>query len=89
MDTIHSNNFLSTSQVAELLNVSRITIFRWIKEGTLKAHKVGRNYVVSQEEFRKHVGKQPLSEDEKNNIEKLVEKVVTDYGETIRMLGSE
>ena len=89
MDTLHSNNPLSTAQVADLLNVSRITIFRRIKDGSLKAHKVGRNYVISQEEFLKHFGKHPLDDAQKGEIRKMVTKVVSDYGETIRMLGGE
>lgn len=88
MDTLHKN-FLSTSQVAELLGVSRVTIFRWIKEGTMKAEKVGRNYVIAHDEFMKHLGKQPLNDVQKGEIKNLVDKAMIDYGETIRMLGRE
>ncbi len=89
MDTLHKDNFFSTSQVAEILGVTRITVFRWIKEGTLKAEKIGRNYVISHEELNKHLDSKPLSDEEKTRVTKLVHKTIEDYGETIRMLGRE
>lgn len=89
MNKLHEQNLYTTSQVAEILGVTRVTIFRWIKEGIIKATKVGHNYLISQEELHNHIERRPLNNEDKNNIEKLVNKVITDYGETIRMLGRE
>jgi excisionase family DNA binding protein len=36
-------NLLTVKQVAELFGVTRITLWRWDRDGTLKAHKIGRN----------------------------------------------
>lgn len=89
MDQLHTPTLFTTSQVADILGVTRITIFRWIKEGTIAAKKVGRNYLITHDELLKHVEKRPLTEAEKVEIKSLVERAVTDYGETIRMLGRE
>jgi len=35
--------FFSTSEVADLFNVNRVTIYRWVKEGMVKGYKVGKH----------------------------------------------
>ena len=37
-----NNNLLRVGQAAEVLNVSRWTIYRWIEEGRLQATKIGK-----------------------------------------------
>lgn len=37
---------LTTSQVAELLNVKRVTVLKWIEHGLLPAHKHGRDWMI-------------------------------------------
>lgn len=39
-------NFYSSTQVADKLNISRQTVFRKIKDGKIKAVKVGKNYKI-------------------------------------------
>ena len=39
-------NFYSSTQVADKLNVSRQTVFRKIKDGEIKAVKIGKNYKI-------------------------------------------
>ncbi len=39
-------NFYSSTQVADKLNISRQTVFRKIKDGKIKAIKVGKNYKI-------------------------------------------
>ena len=41
----------STKQTAEKLGVCEKTIFFWIKQGKIKAIKIGRNYKISEEEI--------------------------------------
>jgi excisionase family DNA binding protein len=82
--------WLSTAQAAELLGVSRVTVFKRIKDGTLMAEKVGRNYVIAADEVDRFLGKRgPLSEEEKAQIDEAVEKAVQQYGTALRMLGRE
>lgn len=44
--------FFTTAELAEVLGVSRITIFNKIKKGEIKAQKMGRNFVI----FKKDLG---------------------------------
>lgn len=43
-------------EVAKILKVSERTLYRWIKDGKLKAHKVGRNWRVKEEDLKKLKG---------------------------------
>lgn len=83
-------HWISTVKAAELLGVSRVTIFNRIKKGTLKADKVGRDYLISIEEIDRYLGKRgPLSEEEKARIDEAVKRAVKQYGTTLRLLGKE
>lgn len=42
----------TTKQVAELLQVSVITIRRYIKSGKLKASKIGKDYRISERDIK-------------------------------------
>ena len=50
-----TDRFLSTSELADILGISRIAVFKKIKSGQIKAQKVGRNYVID----RKDLGMPP------------------------------
>ncbi len=43
--------FYSTSETARLFNINRVTIYRWIKEGKVKAHKIGKRFKVPHSEI--------------------------------------
>ena len=43
------NTYLSTEEVAKLLNVHSNTVARWIKSGKLPSTKIGREYRISRE----------------------------------------
>ncbi len=79
---------LSTSQVAEILGVSRVTIFNKIKTGKIRAVKIGRNFVIEKKELLKALGTL-LSEEKKKEIEQVVRKGIKEYGETLKLLGKE
>ncbi|MBU6500275.1 MAG: helix-turn-helix domain-containing protein [Patescibacteria group bacterium] len=79
---------LSTSEVARLLGISRIAVFKKIKSGEIKASKVGRNFVVRKSEFPEILGI-VLGEDKKRLIESAVRKTVKEYGQTLKLLGKE
>ncbi len=90
MENIDKKMFFSTSEVAVLLKVSRVAIFQKIKAGGIKAEKVGRNYLIPREEVEQYLdGNKKLTEEEKIEVKKAVEKAIKQYGEAIRMLGRE
>ena len=45
MTTMKDSKFYKIEDVCELLQVSKITIYRWIKSGKITAYKVGKSYL--------------------------------------------
>lgn len=43
--------FLTVEEVANILKVTKMTIYRYIKSGKLPAYKTGKNYRIKQKEF--------------------------------------
>lgn len=83
-----NNNFLTVKQLADILDISRIAVFNKIKKGQLIAKKVGKTYLIPKNQLVGIINND-LSEDEKIKIKKGVNKVIRDYGDTLRMLGKE
>ncbi len=79
---------LSTSEVALLLGISRQAVFKKIKAGGIKAQKIGRNFLIDKEDLTEILGK-ILTEQQKREIEKSVNKTIREYGETLKLLGQE
>lgn len=80
-------NSLSTTELAKILGISRIAVFKKIKSGKIKATKVGRNFIIDKKDLGDILGKE-LSKEEKLVIERAVKKVVKEYRETLRLLGT-
>lgn len=82
-----NKKFLSTTELAKLLGISRIAVYKKIKKGEIKAMRVGRNFVIDKKDLGNILG-QELTEKEKKEIEKAVKKVVKEYRETLRLLAT-
>jgi len=82
-----NKKFLSTTELAKLLGISRIAVYKKIKKGEIKAMRVGRNFVIDKKNLGNILG-QELTEKERKEIEKAVKKVVKEYRETLRLLAT-
>ena len=51
MKTIKDKPFYKAEELAELLEVNIMTIYRYIKAGRLKAYKIGREFRIEKSEF--------------------------------------
>lgn len=80
--------YFSAPEIAKLLGVSRVAVFKKIKFGDIKAEKVGRNYIIPREEYETLVGLF-VSENRKQEIKKAVDKVFDKYGDALKKLGRE
>jgi excisionase family DNA binding protein len=80
--------FISTTDLAKLLGISRIAVFKKIQSGKIKAVKVGRNFIIDRKEFPEILEKS-LSKKEKEQIDSAIKKTIKEYGETLRLLGKE
>lgn len=83
-----NKKYYSAPEIAKLLGVSRIAIFKKIKSGHIHAEKVGRNYIVPREEYAAILGIF-VPERRKKDIENAVERIVKNYGSALRKLGQE
>ena len=78
----------SVREVAKMAGISRVAVFNKIKNGQIRAEKVGRAYAIPRAELSDVLGIL-LSKSQKTLIEKAVEKTVADYGRTLELLGKE
>lgn len=79
------NKFISTTELAKILGVSRVTVFKRIKAGQIKAVKVGRNYIINKEDLG-GILDDDLTDKDKEVISKVVKRTVKEYGETLELL---
>lgn len=83
----NDDNFVSIPQLAKLLGISRIAVFKKVKQGQIKAIRIGRNYAISRKHLE-HILGYDLDNKHKKQIEKAMKKVVDEYGETLELLGN-
>lgn len=86
---MRKNHFISTTELAKALGVSRVAVFKKIKKGDIQAQKVGRNYIIDTDTLPPELFEEPLGEKNKQEITQAVKKTVKEYGETLRLLGKE
>ncbi len=79
---------ITIPQLAKMLGLSRITVYRKVKSGEIPAERAGHTYIISDEEISKILGLK-LSEQSKRRIDKAVRKTVKEYGEVLKLLGRE
>ena len=82
-----TRKYLSTIDAAKVLGISRIAVFNRIRSGSLKALRVGGRYLIEPGE----VGLlyRDLTKTDKRKIRLAVQRVLKEYGDVIRKLGSE
>jgi excisionase family DNA binding protein len=81
-------NMYSTQEVANILHLSRVEIFRRIKSGKIKAEKIGRNYVIPYESIEEVLGT-TIGTHKRREIEKVIDKALKEYGEAFKKLSKE
>lgn len=85
---MNNESVMTTAELAKILGISRIAVFKKIKKGQIKAMRIGKNFVISRKSLPKILGK-ILSKRDKKEIEAAVKKTVKEYGETLKLLGRE
>lgn len=83
-----NKKYLTIPQLAKLMGLSRIEVYRKVRKGEIKAEKIGHMYVITDKEVAHILGKKPTARD-KSQIEKAVKKTVKEYGEVLKKLGKE
>lgn len=85
---MNQQEYYTTAEAAKVLGVSRIAVFKKIKEGKIKAEKFGRNYLIPRKDILEIAG-QIISPQRKKQIEAGIDKTIAEYGEVLRKLGKE
>ena len=80
--------YLTIPQVARILGISRIAVYKKVKKGDIQAIRVGRNYAIPEGTLAAVLGK-TLREADKKEIDRAVRKTVREYGEVLKLLGNE
>jgi len=80
--------YITIPQLAKLLGLSRIEVYRKVRKGQIPAIRIGRNYAISDRDVAHILGKE-MSRKDKNQISAAVKKVVKDYGEVLKRLSKE
>jgi excisionase family DNA binding protein len=78
--------FVSLQELANILGISRIAVYKKVKKGQIKAIRIGRSFAVPRRLVANILGK-VLSEKDKNCIDKAIKKTMKDYGEVLKLLG--
>jgi excisionase family DNA binding protein len=80
--------YYSIPQVAALLGISRIAVFKQVKRGDIKARKIGRGYAIPGSYIQQLSGK-TLTPQRKRAIKKAVRRTIKQYGPLLIRLGNE
>ncbi|MFQ6036766.1 MAG: helix-turn-helix transcriptional regulator [Sedimentisphaerales bacterium] len=80
--------FITIPQLAKILGISRIAAYRKVKNGQIKAVRIGRNFAIDRKYILNILGK-TLSQEDKKQIDDAVKKTIKEYGQTLKLLGLE
>ena len=83
-----SERQVTIPQLAEMLGISRIAVYKKVKAGQIPAAKVGRVYVISDRTVN-DVLQKALRPRDKQRVDRVVKKVVRDYGDVLKRLARE
>ena len=81
-------DFVSTSEAAKILGISRVAVFNKIKSGKIEGTKIGRNFVIRKRDVLRTAG-DLLTSGQKKKINRAVEKATRQYAEVFKRLGRE
>ena len=58
---MEKQEFLTAEEVAEMLKVNIMTIYRYIKAGKIKAYKFGKGFRITNEDLQKFVSSSQIN----------------------------
>ncbi|GIW65456.1 MAG: hypothetical protein KatS3mg096_515 [Candidatus Parcubacteria bacterium] len=88
MKNKQNKQFLTITELARMLGISRVAVFKKIKAGLIRAKKIDGRYYIPANEIDYLRGK-TLTIQQKKLIEAAVKKAMKEYGDVILKLGRE
>ena len=83
-----NEKYITIPQLAKLLGLSRIEVYRKVRKGQIPAIRIGRNYAISDRDVARILGKE-MSVKDKKQVSLAVKKAVKEYGEVLKRLSKE
>jgi excisionase family DNA binding protein len=80
--------YLTIPQLAKILGITRIAVYKKVVKGHIKAVKIGRNYAIPKKYLGEVLGG-PLGDHDKREIDRAVKRTVKEYGEVLKLLGKD
>jgi excisionase family DNA binding protein len=80
--------YITIPELAKLLGVSRIAIYKRVKKGEIPATKIGRTYVITDQTITDILGKE-VTKRGKERIDAAVRRTVQEYGSVLKQLAQE
>ena len=81
-----NNKYLSITDLAQIMGLSRVQVFRKIKAKQIPAEKIGNFYVIPRDYAASITGE--MTKKDERTIKKGVARVIKEYGEVIKKLGN-
>ncbi len=82
------SRYMSIQELATILGISRIAVYKKVKKGEIKAIRIGRSFAIPRKYIDNITGKS-LGAKEKSRIDVAVKKTVKEYGDVLKLLGRE
>jgi excisionase family DNA binding protein len=86
MKYMENKDYYPASDLARILGISRIAVFKKIKKGEIKAVKIGRNFAIPKKEMMTILGDN-LTDKQKKVIDSALKKTTAEYSEVLKLLG--
>lgn len=80
--------YYTVPEAAKVLHISRIAVYKQVKAGKLKAVRVGRNYAIPASALPQ-AARRELRPSDKARLDAGIKRVMSEYGETLKLLGRE
>jgi len=83
-----NSKFTTIPQLANMLGVSRIAVYKRVQKGQIPAEKVGNTYIITDKTVQEVLGRK-VSQRIKEQIDKTVRETIEEYGQVLKKLGRE
>ena len=80
--------YITIPEAARILGISRVAVYKKVRKGQIKAVKIGRAYAIRRKYVTDILGR-TLNPQDKKQIDDAVRKTVEDYGQVLKLLGSD
>jgi len=80
-----NKKYLTIAELAKILGISRIAVYKKVKKGQIKAQKAGRIFIIPKTELG-GILDVDLSKKQKEIIDQAVRKTAQEYQETMKLL---